>query len=43
MAASKSPKQHIDEYINEAPDFAKPICTKIRVLKAEPTMIEEWK
>jgi hypothetical protein len=45
MAASKTPKQHIDEYIDAGPDFAKPICTKIReiIFKAEPAMIEEWK
>jgi len=45
MAKSKSPNEHVDEYIDSAASFAKPICHKLRkiIFKAEPTMIEEWK
>jgi hypothetical protein len=38
-------KKLIDNYITKAPDFAKPICKKLRqiIFKAEPNIIEDWK
>jgi uncharacterized protein YdeI (YjbR/CyaY-like superfamily) len=45
-----SPKVHdasqkVDEYIESAEEFARPICRKLReiILKAEPGIIEDWK
>ena len=35
----------IDTYIDEAPEFSKPICRKLRtlILKTDPEITEEWK
>jgi len=35
----------IDDYINSSPEFARPICYKLReiILKAEPGITEDWK
>jgi len=37
--------KRIDEYIASVPDFAKPICRKLRavVRKADPGIVEDWK
>lgn len=38
-------RKRIDEYIASVPDFAKPICRKLRavVRKADPGIVEDWK
>lgn len=40
-----NPKQRIDEYIKRAPEFAQPICRKLResILKADSEIVEAWK
>jgi hypothetical protein len=45
MAKTKSASRQVDEYIDTAQDFAKPICKKLRqiIFKAEPGIIEDWK
>jgi hypothetical protein len=38
-------KALIDEYISNAPEFAQPVCIKLRkiILRSDPDIIEEWK
>ncbi|MFH0988736.1 MAG: YdeI/OmpD-associated family protein [bacterium] len=48
MAASKNrliAKQQVEAYFARAPEFAKPICYRLRelVLRVDPEIIEDWK
>jgi uncharacterized protein YdeI (YjbR/CyaY-like superfamily) len=45
MTKDKSYRLLVDDYLKSAPDFAKPICKKIRelILKADPEISEEFK
>lgn len=38
-------KQQIDEYIESVPEWARPVCVKLRaiLLKADPGIVEAWK
>ena len=45
MAIHPNATQEIDRYIAKAPEFARPICARIRALihKADPDIVEDWK
>jgi hypothetical protein len=45
MAIHPKAKQEIDRYVASAPEFARPICRKLRNLirKADPGIVEDWK
>ena len=45
MAIHPRAKQEIGKYIAQAPEFARPICRKIRSLihQADPEIVEDWK
>jgi uncharacterized protein YdeI (YjbR/CyaY-like superfamily) len=45
MAIHPKAKQNIDRYVASAPEFARPICHRLRELihKADPGIVEDWK
>ena len=45
MTKTKSASRLVDEYIDTAQDFARPICKKLReiIFKTDPELMEEWK